>query len=52
MSSVREGENRDRLKQVIEEKIGKECFEKAEVFKQWLNQQEERDMILAYLRNW
>ncbi|NES81535.1 MAG: zf-TFIIB domain-containing protein [Moorea sp. SIO2B7] len=49
---IREEENRKNMKQVIEKRIGKETFEKADQFKQWFDEQEEKDMILAYLRNW
>ncbi len=49
---VKNEENQEKLKQVIEKRLGKGIFEKADEFKEWLNQQAEKDMILAYLRNW
>ncbi|MFH2045083.1 MAG: zf-TFIIB domain-containing protein [Pseudomonadota bacterium] len=50
--NIREEENQEALKQVIQKRIGEEIFGKADEFKQWLDEQEEKDMIIAYLKNW
>ncbi len=49
---VQNVENQEKMKLAIEKRLGRDIFEKADEFKQWLGQQEEKDIIIAYLRNW
>ncbi len=49
--AVQNEENQEKMKQVFEKRLGNDIFDKANDFKQWLNEQEDRDIILAYLRD-
>lgn len=48
---VRDEESRERLQQMLKERLGRESLEKTEAFKQWLNDQNEKSIILSYLKN-
>ena len=49
---IREEENREKLSRVIEKRMGRDVFEKTLEFQKWLNEQEDKDIILSYLRSW